>query len=138
MPYATAEDYAESIGKPREFYDDDPTEKARINAGLLDAQGDIAALIYLSYWDNTDPDRVAEVNTALTRATCQQFKRAETTGDDGTGAQSMYQSVKIGSVSLARSDQNGQQIDPNATQYSPRAMSTLRAAGLLTGIVFQS
>lgn len=128
--YATATDYAEVTGVPDDY---DATERARIDAGLLNAQDDINAAIRFQVYDITDEATA----TALTRATCQQFARHEETGDTGTGAASEYQTVRFGSVTLSRGDSNSTAgtNTRGKIQYSPRALATLTAAGLQSSIV---
>jgi len=126
--YATAADYAAVMGVPDDY---DDAERLRINAGLLNAQDDINAAIRYQRYD-VDDEATA---TALTRATCQQFERAEETGDTGTGAASQFSTMRFGAVTLSRGDSTTAVSDSKRVAYSPRALATLAAAGLQSGIV---
>lgn len=134
--FATAEDFAEYKGLPRDHYDSDATEKARVNAGLLSAQDDVAGVVFFSIYSTDD----AEKTTALTRATCARFDYMEQTGDDGTGAAGAYDNVRIGSVSLAKSvfASSGKSVDEVTAKLGPKAAQILFNAGFLYGAVYHS
>ncbi len=128
-PYAVASDYAEYKGVEDDY---DDAERARINAGLLNAQDDIDSVIRVSFYDPTSET----VQTALTRATCARFDYAETTGDDGSGALDLFQSASAGSVSLTRATvSSSYRVDPIVAQIGQKAATILANAGLLTTAV---
>lgn len=133
MPtYATATDYAAFLGVPDDY---DAAERARINAGLLNAQDDVDGQIYFGRYDPAS----ADVVTALTRATCARFQFAEAVGDDGVGAAQAFDSVRVGPVSLSRStDSDTVSSDVVTLALGPRAATILRNAGLITNIVSHS
>lgn len=132
--YATASDYAAYLGLefPGEW---DDAEIARINAGLLKAQDDLAAQITYARYDATDPDIIE----ALKRATAARFEFVEENGDGGTGALAMFDSVGIGSVRLAKSAfASSRAADPLVEALGERAARILTTAGILTGAVLHS
>lgn len=132
--YATAADYAEYKGLPRDHYDADATETARINAGLLNAQDDIDSVIYFARYDLDDETTA----TALTRATCARFDYFESTGDTGDGAMQMFDSAGIGSVRLAQAGDSSGGQSRTEQLVGPRAARILANAGLLSGVVYES
>lgn len=124
-PYATASDYADYKGVADDY---DDAERARINAGLLNAQDDIDSIVRMSFYDPASET----VQTALTRATCARFDYTETTGDDGSGALDLFQSASAGSVSLTRATYR---VDPIVAQIGQKAATILANAGMLTTAV---
>lgn len=132
--YATASDYAAYLGLefPGEW---DAAEIARIDAGLLRAQDDIGGQISFARYDYTD----ADIAAALKRATCARFEYVEETGDDGSGALSLYDNVGIGSVRLAKSAFASSRVaNPLVEALGERAARILTNAGILSGAVYHS
>lgn len=124
MPFATAADYAEFKGLPRDHFDADDVERRRIDAGLLNAEDDVRDAVATTLYVATD----AAVATALRRATCAQFDDEEKTGGLAElGAH--FQSVKIGGVALSSSARTTDR--PAHSALGTQAMRILRAAGLL-------
>lgn len=131
--YATATDYAAYKGIPDDF---DTAERARINAGLLSAQDDVAGLVRLSVYDPAN----ADVITALQRATCARFDYAEQTGDDGTGGANGWASVGIGTVHLSRGESQAAVATAGqlAERIGQRTLDILTNAGLLSSVVWHA
>jgi len=128
--YATATDYAAYLGVDDDY---DDTERARIDAGLLRAQDDIADAVRYSTYDPT----AETVTAALTRATCSRFDAIEESGDE-TGALSEYSSVKIATVTLTRAAGDGAGNAKTVAALDRRTARILRGAGLLSQITGQA
>lgn len=131
--YATATDYAEFKGVADDY---DTAERARINAGLLNAQSDVDGQIRFMRYDLTDE----AITTALTRATCARFDYMEESGDDGSGVFGIYDSTAIASVRLARRTGTGAEkpTDPVVEALGNRAAQILYAAGIISAVVYHS
>ncbi|MFF3178097.1 hypothetical protein ACFVQ0_36380 [Streptomyces sp. NPDC057900] len=126
QPYATPEQLAIWLGKPA------PADAERL---LARAGEDIDSALLTAVYrvdedgDPTDPPIAA----ALADAVCAQVEHWIATGDDGTGAGGVWDSVSIGPVSLS-----GRKSAPAATtgvELAPRADRALRRAGLTPGRV---
>jgi hypothetical protein len=138
MPtYAQPSDYATYKGKPSDYYDDPSRadEKLRVAAGLINASDDIKnytrGVRYKHERHNPDPSNAAQL-TARTRATCAQFDWTESTGDD-TGVGALFNSTRVGSVSLTRSTSSaaGAESTPQDSLIAPRALTILAAENML-------
>lgn len=126
--YATPEQLAMWMGRPAP--DDDAARllaraSEDVDDALLTAVYDVDA-----DGDPTDP----QVAAALAAAACAQAEFWLASGDDGTGAGSQWDSVSIGPVSLS-----GRRPGPSPAsglELAPRAYRALRAAGLLSGVIW--
>ncbi|WHM36310.1 hypothetical protein [Streptomyces sp. BPTC-684] len=78
----------------------------------------------------TDP----KIAAALADAVCAQVEYQAATGDDGTGAQSRWDSVSIGPVAL--SGRRQAPPGPGEVDLAPRAHRALTRAGLLPGVIW--
>ncbi|WP_027945961.1 hypothetical protein [Amycolatopsis taiwanensis] len=74
------------------------------------------------------------VRQAFRNATCAQAVWWLTGGDDEQGASSQYQTVSIGSLTLARS-QPGTATPPSTQRLAPRAAVELDGVGIALGVV---
>ncbi|MFD7106094.1 hypothetical protein EYS09_14300 [Streptomyces kasugaensis] len=125
--YATPEQLAAWTGTPA------PDGAERL---LARASEDIdSALLTAVYPVDDDGDPTEQnVAEALRDATCAQVEWQLATGDDGTGAAGVWDSVSIGPVSLS-----GRSSAPPAAsgvELAPRAARALRRAGLVPGVVW--
>ncbi|MGW7416130.1 hypothetical protein [Streptomyces sp. NPDC054863] len=126
QPYATPEQLSMWLGTPA------PSGAERL---LARAGEDIdSALLTAIYRVDEDGDPIEpRVVAALADATCAQVEHWLATGDDGTGAGGVWDSVSIGPVSLS-----GRSRTPSAAsgvELAPRADRALRRAGLTPGRV---
>ncbi|MEV8055156.1 hypothetical protein AB0P37_01165 [Streptomyces antimycoticus] len=125
--YATPEQLAAYTGAPA------PEGAERLLARVSE---DIdAALLTAYYATDADGDPTEQhVVDALRDATCAQVEYQLATGDDGTGAAGVWDSVSIGPVSLS-----GRKAGPPAASgvdLAPRAHRALLRAGLLPGVIW--
>lgn len=125
--YATPEQLATYTGAPA------PEGAERL---LARASEDIdAALLTACYATDADGDPTEQhIVDALRDATCAQVEYQLATGDDGTGAAGVWDSVSIGPVSLS-----GRKAGPPAASgvdLAPRAHRALLRAGLLPGVIW--
>lgn len=126
QPYATPEALAAWLGAPA------PAGAERL---IARAGEDIdSALLTAVYPVDEDGDPAdPAVAAALSDAVCAQVEYWIATGDDGTGAGGVWDSVSIGPVSLS-----GRSKTSSATagvELAPRADRALRRAGLTPGRV---
>ncbi|MEF3114490.1 hypothetical protein [Streptomyces chrestomyceticus] len=125
--YASPEQLAAWTGQPA------PDGAERL---LARASEDVdAALLTATYAVDDDGDPIEQhIVEALRSATCAQVEWQIATGDDGTGASGVWDSVSIGPVSMS-----GRKAGPPAASgvdLAPRAHRALRAAGLLPGVIW--
>ncbi|MGD3112629.1 hypothetical protein, partial [Streptomyces sp. YGL11-2] len=125
--YATPEQLAAYLGEPA------PDGAERL---LTRASEDVdSALLTAVYAVDEDGDALdARVRAALADAVCAQVEHWLATGDDGTGAGGIWDSVSIGPVSL--SGRSGQPPGAGGVELAPRAARALRRAGLEPGVVW--
>ncbi|MFD9789629.1 hypothetical protein ACFWXK_01635 [Streptomyces sp. NPDC059070] len=125
-PYATPEQLAAWTGAPA------PPDAGRL---LARAAEDIdSALLTAVYRVDEDGAPIEPaIIAALADATCAQAEHWLATGDDGTGAGSVWDSVSIGPVSL--SGRHSPPSPASGVELAPRADRVLRQAGLTPGRV---
>ncbi|WP_405659737.1 hypothetical protein [Streptomyces sp. RK9] len=120
-PYATPEQLAARLGEPA------PADAVRL---LARAGEDIdSALLTALYGVDDDGNPTDQtIADALSDASCAQVEYWIATGDDGTGAGGVWDSVSIGPVSLSG---RGRTASTAAgVELAPRAERALRRAGL--------
>ncbi|MEU8989972.1 hypothetical protein AB0C98_26675 [Streptomyces sp. NPDC048558] len=125
--YATPEQLTAWTGQPA------PADAERLLARASEDIDD--ALLTACYAVNDAGMPVEpEIAQALADATCAQVEYQLATGDDGTGAAGLWDSVSIGPVSLS-----GRKDAPAAAgdvDLAPRAYRALTRAGLLPGVIW--
>jgi hypothetical protein len=127
--YATLDELAAYLGAPV------PDDAERL---LVRASEDIdAALITAVYViDECGYPAAARIRAALTNAVCAQVEYWLATGQDGTGAGELWDSVSIGPVSLSGRTAPATPPVVGGVELAPRAYRTLHRARLLPGHVF--
>ncbi|MGW8767683.1 hypothetical protein ACWGN5_34940 [Streptomyces sp. NPDC055815] len=128
QPYTTPEQLAAWLGAPA------PADAERL---IARAGEDIdSALLTAIYPVDDDGDPTdSEIVAALGSATCAQVEFWLAAGDDGIGAQSRWDSVSIGPVSL--SGRAASTAGASGVELAPRAARALLRAGLTPGEVQQ-
>lgn len=123
--YATVEQLAAYPGG-------DQIAASDAEALLDDASADVDDMLVAAVYE-VDADGMPtapEVADVLARATCAQAVYLDELGDR-TGAGRLWQSASIGGVSYTRA----RSTRPSAPDYSPRALTILRTAGLISARV---
>ena len=126
--YATPEQLCAWTGHPA------PPDAERL---LTRASEDVDDALLTAVYD-TDPcghPTVPHVARALADAVCAQVEYWLATGDDGTGAVGMWDSVSIGPVSLS-GRQDTPAGGPGEVDLAPRTRRALARAGLLPGVIW--
>ncbi|QWQ43058.1 hypothetical protein KME66_20315 [Streptomyces sp. YPW6] len=125
--YATPEQLADATGQSA------PVDAVRL---LTRASEDVEDALRTAVYDTdatgmpTDP----AVRDALAAATCAQVEYVLAQGGDDTGAAGRWDSVSIGPVSM--SGRRDGPTAPDAVDIGPRALRTLKRAGLLPGVIW--
>ncbi|MFF4738783.1 hypothetical protein ACFY2W_23300 [Streptomyces sp. NPDC001262] len=124
--YASPEQLTAWLGPGRPA----PADAERL---LVRASEDIdSALLTAIYAVDDDGDPLdPHIAQALADATCAQVEWQLATGDDGTGAGGVWDSVSIGPVSL--SGRASRTTGASGVELAPRADRALRRAGLEPG-----
>ncbi|MFD9863473.1 head-tail connector protein [Streptomyces alboflavus] len=125
-PYATPEQLAAWLGAPA------PADAVRL---LARAGEDLDSALLTALYGVDDDGNPTDprIAGALSDASCAQVEYWIASGDDGTGAGGVWDSVSIGPVSLS-----GRSRTSSATagvELAPRAVRELRRAGLTPGRV---
>lgn len=105
---------------------------------LARASEDVDAALLTAVYEADEMGYPAEarIRAALGAAVCAQVEYWLATGEDGTGAAEVWDSVSIGPVSLSGRSSPPDPPVVNGVELAPRALRTLRTAGLLPGVVF--